>query len=533
MGNKQSITAEYPRIPTPTGCPIQLWSHQEAMLHRIKEIETAGYLCKTKHTEASYKRYSIETNVPKEHEVILGVLNDPPGSGKTYAILAHILSQTEKGPTLIIVPQNIYAQWKRSIKTIFQNQLQSCLFSTSYSDIMNIYSNPEYVQQHTIILLQDTFAEAYIKALNDNSISVLRVVVDEIDIMDSFLCSSVETKYVWLMSASYKDQKQLGPFLIGDHTKVICRCDETFVKENIELPPVQTETILCYDDHIRVFDGILNQGYMKHLHEGDHSFLYRYIGIHKFPNTFIPDYKDLIEKYIEFLTKQVELDEQKVYYMESCLRKREEARASEKGKRILESLERSNIKEEFYKVEYDKEDEEDEVEQYIFYSDDPEKRTDLADRIAKGKRNIDILKKGLDSLVDLTTMNTKETFMLTDFIQRLQQNPKSKWILFNDNSNILLKHYNLLRDKGIKMTMLDGGNQSGIDKILKEYKQGDTQVLLLNSMLEGAGMDLENTTHILLTHKTDENYVKQLLGRAQRYGRKTPLKLIYVYNKHE
>jgi ERCC4-related helicase len=87
--------------------------------------------------------------------------------------------------------------------------------------------------------------------------------------------------------------------------------------------------------------------------------------------------------------------------------------------------------------------------------------------------------------------------------------------------------------RNIKAVMLDGGNQKLIEKTLKDYKEGDVQVLLLNSMIEGAGMNLENTTHLLFMHKTEEKFIGQVMGRAQRYGRKEPLNVIMLFNKHE
>ena len=70
------------RDNTPTGCAIKLWPHQEAMLHRIRAIETAGYLCQTEHTAGAEMRYMDKREVPKAERVILGVMNDPPGVWK-------------------------------------------------------------------------------------------------------------------------------------------------------------------------------------------------------------------------------------------------------------------------------------------------------------------------------------------------------------------------------------------------------------------------------------------------------------------
>ena len=75
--------------------------------------------------------------------------------------------------------------------------------------------------------------------LNDKEIAVRRIVIDEIDIMDKFICSSVQTDYVWLMSASYKDQERLGPYFIKNMEDVICKCKSEFVQESLQLPALQ------------------------------------------------------------------------------------------------------------------------------------------------------------------------------------------------------------------------------------------------------------------------------------------------------
>ena len=102
-----------------------------------------------------------------------------------------------------------------------------------------------------------------------------------------------------------------------------------------------------------------------------------------------------------------------------------------------------------------------------------------------------------------------------------------------DNGNVLIRYQELLLKRDVKAVMLDGGNQKLIEKTLKDYKEGDVQVLLLNSMIEGAGMNLENTTYLLFMHKTEEKFIEQVMGRAQRFGRKEPLNVIMLFNKHE
>ena len=477
------------RDPCPTDNTIKLWPHQEAMLHRVRHIEKVNYMCKTQHTEASIARYMDKKEAPKSYDVCLGVMNDPPGSGKTYAILTHIRTDSTPGPTIIIVPQNIYAQWRESIEIIFKSQLNKCKFSNSYADIMSMYGNPESIARYKVILLLDSFAESYLKVLNDNEIAVCRIVVDEIDIMDKFVCSSVNTKFVWLMSASYSDQKRLGPYYIGDHTRVVCKCDALFVRKSLNLPDPLNKIIKCDDAHIQLFKNIIDDKQMKALNAGDHNILNRIMNKSGLITPIL--YKDFAGKYAKYLLQKADLLPE-----------------AEK------ELERFVITDELTEKEYN-----------IL--------RDKVTLLKKFKHNALLLSERCSTLKDTFLHNCKETYLESEFIENIESNKTTKWLIFNDNGNVLVRYQELLMKRNIKAVMLDGGNQKLIEKTLKDYKEGDVQVLLLNSMIEGAGMNLENTTHLLFMHKTEEKFIEQVMGRAQRFGRKAPLNVIMLFNKNE
>jgi superfamily II DNA/RNA helicase len=120
-----------------------------------------------------------------------------------------------------------------------------------------------------------------------------------------------------------------------------------------------------------------------------------------------------------------------------------------------------------------------------------------------------------------------------EICRRISAEPTSKWLIFNDNAPALDDAVRRLRDKGIKCITLDGGNALAIQRAIDAYKGEEAQVLLLNSKLEAVGMNLENTTHLLFMHATRPQYVEQIVGRAQRYGRKGRLHIIGLFNKSE
>ncbi len=117
--------------------------------------------------------------------------------------------------------------------------------------------------------------------------------------------------------------------------------------------------------------------------------------------------------------------------------------------------------------------------------------------------------------------------------KRIVDDKGSKWLIFNDNAPALDEASRRLTAAGVKCTLLDGGNAAAVQKAIDAYKGSDAQVLLLNSKLEAVGMNLENTSHLLFMHVTRPQFVEQIVGRAQRFGRTGRLQIIGLFNQSE
>ena len=62
------------------------------------------------------------------------------------------------------------------------------------------------------------------------------------------------------------------------------------------------------------------------------------------------------------------------------------------------------------------------------------------------------------------------------------------------------------------------GSVTHRQNILQRYWSGDLKVLLLDSRLNGAGLNLQNTTDVVLWNFMPKHLVTQVVGRAVRYG---------------
>jgi superfamily II DNA/RNA helicase len=140
------------------------------------------------------------------------------------------------------------------------------------------------------------------------------------------------------------------------------------------------------------------------------------------------------------------------------------------------------------------------------------------------------LKKNIAAYVPTPPEETKQ-----HALKQLYKEIKAggKWLFFNDNASALYDTQAVMERADIDSVMLDGGSPSKIARCIEQYKTGSKNVLLLNSKLEGAGMNLENTTHLVFMHATEPRLVEQVMGRAQRHGRTAPLNVIHLLNESE
>lgn len=110
----------------------------------------------------------------------------------------------------------------------------------------------------------------------------------------------------------------------------------------------------------------------------------------------------------------------------------------------------------------------------------------------------------------------------------------SDTIVFSDHGQLFRRVLELVADLGLDCVELDGGNVAEIEAALRRYKGERSElsvvprrrrVLLASSMLHGCGLNLENTTDVILVHKLQPDLRSQVIGRAQRPGRTGALRV--------
>jgi len=127
--------------------------------------------------------------------------------------------------------------------------------------------------------------------------------------------------------------------------------------------------------------------------------------------------------------------------------------------------------------------------------------------------------------------NTKLSF-IKEFIDT-NKDKDMKVIIFSDYSNIFTKIESYCNEINIDISELDKGNMREIEKAVIDYKIGNSKIMLANSSLFGCGMNLENSSHIIFVHKMNSAMEMQVIGRAQRLGRKGALHVINLEYENE
>lgn len=119
---------------------------------------------------------------------------------------------------------------------------------------------------------------------------------------------------------------------------------------------------------------------------------------------------------------------------------------------------------------------------------------------------------------------------LENILRRLPEN--AKLLIFSSYENSFTNVLVVLQQLNMPYAYLKG-NGSQIKSTIDQYKNGNLNVLLINSRNYGSGLNLENTSDIILFHKFDSEIEKQVIGRAHRYGRSHPLNVWYLLYENE
>ena len=109
--------------------------------------------------------------------------------------------------------------------------------------------------------------------------------------------------------------------------------------------------------------------------------------------------------------------------------------------------------------------------------------------------------------------------VITDLIKKNKQKRFLIFSAYEDSFTLIRKK---LEEEMIIFVEIKGQCETRVQNI-KDFKANKVRVIFLNSKNNGAGINLQEATDIILYHRMSECIENQIIGRANRIGRQTPL----------
>jgi SNF2 family DNA or RNA helicase len=123
--------------------------------------------------------------------------------------------------------------------------------------------------------------------------------------------------------------------------------------------------------------------------------------------------------------------------------------------------------------------------------------------------------------------------VLAEILKYIAENTDNPRILiFSDYAQSFNKIANMLNESGLKHSTISGTPQR-VAGVLDDYRNGRLNVLMLDSEHYGSGHNLQDAEYLILLHRMKPETEVQVIGRGQRFGRKSALKIIYLVNETE
>jgi hypothetical protein len=462
--------------------------------------------------------------------------------------------------------------------------------STRSSTTNNDCNVANVLEQYDLLLVTSTLYNKFANFLNENKIKLQRAIYDEVDNLNIPGCKHIEANFFWFITASYgnilyprghnKYEPSIRRFvwyssglrhsgflknlLMDVHHNVsrslmkvlIIKNKESYVEASLSLPEAISHYILCKTPHeINILNGVVDRNIMNHLNADDIQ------GAIAFINPFNKSTEyNIISRVIDKYTRQTTNIQLQINTAREYLYDSEAERVAEicKLEKQLEEVNRKmtlisqRIKDNdlcticydtaigrtvtsccqntfcfkcinlwlaqkklcpLCKVSLNVND--------LYVIDNA--IIDNQEHVSHTEQNINI---------DISKPNAKNDKYQNLELILTNMNTSSKVLIFAAYDNTFTNVVPILRKLHMSYEYVKG-NTNQINCTIDRYKNGNTRILLVNTQHFGSGLNLENTSDMILFHKFDTEIEKQVIGRAQRYGRKDPLNIHYLLYENE
>lgn len=130
-----------------------------------------------------------------------------------------------------------------------------------------------------------------------------------------------------------------------------------------------------------------------------------------------------------------------------------------------------------------------------------------------------------DTPVTVATLKPSKPDALLKLVK--SADPSCRFLVFSEYDNSFLQIQDTFARNDVAFKVLKGTTLH-LQRILAEFQTGDTSVLLLNANNLGTGINLQCTTDVVFYHKMDDDISQQIVGRGQRHGRTSQLRVHHL-----
>lgn len=580
----------------PPGAKIPLKRHQLTLLNRCIEFEMSTIEVK-KDTNMDTQIGIIGDKVGSGKSfVILSLMLSPCEEQQTNKMKVHsygrnriILSDNVHKPciktNILVIPHNLVSQWTEYVAMFCPPTFNYIVLNKTKDVDTFIETDPV---SYDLIVLKSTFYNRIATFMRERNHKVKRVFFDEIDNMNIPSSEEIDSGFYWFVTASYNNlvyprghstyDRTIQRYIMlasglrnGGFVKdifmdlsmaepqmsarlLVVKNSDEYISTSITLPEVINNYIQCKTPiSINILNGIVDRSIIDSLNAGDvDSAVQHIVPTHRCAEDNI--IKILIDKYEKNL-KNVETNITMIdsFVYDTPAERQADLNRLQKRKEELMSRIKC-IKDRVNESEtccicYDNIDHKTIVtccsNAFCFKcihlwlsrkTTCPLCKTNINASSIYVVDNTEAQVSDAPDASDVEDPTSKihksndKTRNLRNIIKSLD--PSSKILIFSAYDNSFTPVSDVLNDEHVIFSFLKGNNYQ-IKHTLDAYKQGPTRVLLVNACHFGSGLNLENTTDIIMFHKFNNEIEKQVIGRAQRYGRTAPLRIWYLLHENE
>lgn len=113
-------------------------------------------------------------------------------------------------------------------------------------------------------------------------------------------------------------------------------------------------------------------------------------------------------------------------------------------------------------------------------------------------------------------------------VELIKSKPDGRFLIYSEQNQSFTPLSNAFFENGIPFVQMKGNIKSR-EKNLESFKSGEVPVIFLNSNSDSAGLNLPESTDIILYHQMPDTTENQIIGRANRMGRLSSLSVHHLH----